>query len=298
MSRSCCSKNKRLRVRLATTIISPPAFKDTGTGYASGWALTNRYQMWNPYVALGLSVPQHVGNDEMQDKVNTDVLQMLLPFLPSSNSKPVPELVALFRLSLLIDCAAVLMRNDSITDMTKRKNLYHALFAFLTTITKCRPLVDILLEQRPTKKRSPGLQALGEEANRKSLTIDASPEGLAPSLVSCGREAYKHAKAFADLTKNAAISTEAKLGSNSLTLCVELLDFYKTVKKTAPSVLDAMAPPSNDSWVIYAEENRVTSTDDVLEGHLFQMDFRRLNQSPRGRMAFLWKELTTLTSSL
>lgn len=165
-----------------------PAFKGTGTGYASGRAFTNRYQMWNPYAASDLSFPQLVGNDEMQDKVKTDVLQMLLPFLPSSNSKPVPELVALFRLSLLVDCAAVLLRNDSITDMAKRKNLYHALFAFLTTITKCRPLLDILLEQRPTKKRSPGLQALGEEANQKSFMIDASPEGLAPSLVSCGEK--------------------------------------------------------------------------------------------------------------
>lgn len=184
--------------------------------------------------------------------------------------------------------------------MAKRKNLYHALFAFLATITKCRPLVDILLEQRPTKKRSPGLQALGEEANRKSLTIDASPEGLAPSLVSCGREAYKHANAFADLTKNATIRTEAKHGSNdeALVLCVELLDFYKTVKKTAPSALDAIAPASKDAWVIYAEENRVTFTDDVLEGHLFQMDFRRSNESPRSRMAFLWKELATLISSM
>lgn len=78
-----------------------PAFKGTGTGYASGRASTNRYQMWNPYAASGLSFPQHIGNNEMQDKVKTDVLRMLLPFLPSLNSKPVPELVALFRLSRL-----------------------------------------------------------------------------------------------------------------------------------------------------------------------------------------------------
>jgi hypothetical protein len=118
--------------------------------------------------------------------------------------------------------------------------------------------------------------------------------------VSCSQEAYKHTNAFADLTKNKAIRTEAKHGSNdeALALCVELLDFYKTVKKTAPSASDAIAPPSKDAWVNYAEENRVTFTDDVLEGHLFQIDFRRSNESPRGRMAFLWKELTTLKSSL
>jgi hypothetical protein len=276
-----------------------------GTGYSTGRAAFpfNWRSLSDPYSTSHLSFSQQVGNDETEDKFKIDVLKMLPPFLPSSISKPpqpAPELFAMFRLSLLIDCTAALLRNDSVTDMTKRKDLYHALFAFLTTVAKYPPIVSILLEQRLTKKRTPGLQALGEEGNGKALIIDVSSAGLAPSLVSCGQETRKHAKAFAGLTSNKAIMTDIESGSNkeTIALCKELLWFYETVKTVAPSAMKAIASVSRDTWTTYTEENRVTFTDDVLEVHRFQREFWTLQESPRGRIAFLWKELTTLISSL
>jgi hypothetical protein len=198
------------------------------------------------------SFSQRVGNDEKENKFKIDVLKMLLPFLPSLISKspqPAPELFAMFQLSLLIDCTAALLRNDSVTDMMKRKDLYHALFAFLTTVAKCPAIVGILLEQRLTKKRTPGLQALGEEGNRKALIIDVSSAGRAPSLVSCVQETRKHVKAFASLTSDKAVITDIESGSNKETvaLCKKLLWFYKIIKTIAPSAMNAIASVSKDA---------------------------------------------------
>lgn len=278
---------------------------DKGTGYSTGRDAFrfNRRSLSDPYSTPDLSFSQQVRNDEKEDKFKTDVLKILPPFLLSSSSKPAqpaPELFAMFRLSLLIDCTAELLRNDSVTDMTKRKDLYYALFTFLTTVAKYPALVDTLLEQWPTKKRTPGLQALGEEGNRKTLSTGISSAGLAPSLVSCSQEISKHAKAFASLTSNKAIMTDVESGSNKETieLCKELLWFYRTVKTTARSAMNAIASVSKDPWATYTEENRVAFTDDVLESHRFQREFWTSQESPRGRMTFLWKELTTLISLL
>jgi hypothetical protein len=187
-----------------------------------------------------------------------------------------------------------------VTDMTKRKGLYHAAFAFLTTVAKHPNLVAIVLEKRRTIKGGPGLQALGDVAKRHELKVDRSSAGLAPSLISCGQQAHKHAKTFAGLTSNPAIMKDVYSGGNENTvaLCRELLLFYQAVKATDPSAIKAVAPASKDPWTAYAEENRVTYTDDVLENHMFRKEFSGSRESPRGRMTFLWKELTTLTSSL
>ena len=254
---------------------------------------------------------QYDGNDGKDDKPLGDILKILLPLLPSSKSNPAPELFAMLRLSLLVDRLAALIVNDSITDITKRKDLYHSVYAFLSVIAKHPALVDIILEQRPCKKESPGLQALGQEAKRKLLKVDASSAGYALSLAACVHKVVPHAKAFAGLSKQFAAAEDVKTGDNkeAINLCIELLNFYGVIKKMAPAAMDWLAPVSRDEWKSYAEKNRVTFTDDVLQGrHMalegclpresFRGGFSMDTGSQPGRMKRLWKELADLSTSL
>jgi hypothetical protein len=84
-----------------------------------------------------------------------------------------------------------LVRNDSITDMTKRSQLYRSMLAFVTAIAKDPAFVQLLIEKRVEKKASPGLQALGEERNTKALVLNASSTGLIASLFTCANETYQ-----------------------------------------------------------------------------------------------------------
>jgi hypothetical protein len=255
-------------------------------------------------------IQKYKGNDGKDDQPIRDILKILPLFLPSPKSKPAPALVAMLRLSFLLDRLATLIANDSITNMTQRKDLYHAVYAFLTVVANHPVLVEILLEQRPSKKQSPGLQALGGEANRRLLKVDTSSAGLALSLATCVHRAVPHAKAFANLSKQFAIEEDVKSEDNkeAVNLCIELLSFYGALKKTGPVAMDRLAPTIKDEWKIYAERNRVTFTDDVLqgphtvlEGHRFQKGLRgglSATDSAPGRMKRLWKELADLSTSL
>jgi hypothetical protein len=288
---------------------SGPPSAGKGTGYTSGWGMGLRplqRSMWDQYSALDLSVQQQAGNDGKQDKSMTDILKILPPFLPSSSSKPAPELFAMFRLSLLIDRLAELIRNDSVTDMTKRKDLYYATFAFLTAVAKHPALTVLLLEQRPTKKGSSGLQALGEEANRRVLKVDASSAGLNLSLLACGQKTSQHAKAFAGLTENGIIKQNAQSGDTkeAIDLCRAFFRFTSAARETAPAAYEALILVPKDNWKAFREMSKVAFTDDVLDGHMYlephllQSGFLRFGEAPIGRMRRLHEELTTLKTSL
>jgi hypothetical protein len=86
---------------------------------------------------------------------------------------------------MLFDRVTALMRNDSIADMTKRSLLHRSVIALVTATAKHPAFVKILMEKRPEKKRSPGLQALGGEAYRKHFICDKSNTGMAATLLTC-----------------------------------------------------------------------------------------------------------------
>lgn len=67
-----------------------------------------------------------------QDHLLINTLKLLITFLPGvgSPSGPIEE-IRLYRLSFLFDKIAELLRNDSIIDITQRKDLYTEVFKFV-----------------------------------------------------------------------------------------------------------------------------------------------------------------------
>jgi hypothetical protein len=90
----------------------------------------------------GYIAPNHTVRDQKaksreekaksQDKLLCDTLKLLVAFFPGAGSPPGPhQEVALYRLSFLFDRIAELLRNDSIIDLTMRKDLYKEVFTFV-----------------------------------------------------------------------------------------------------------------------------------------------------------------------
>jgi hypothetical protein len=83
----------------------------------------------------------------------------------------------------------------------------------------------------------------------------------------------------------------------ALKVCGDVINFFKTIEKTAPNALNAGVNEQH-VWTRFQEENRVTFTDDVLMEHMFHSEFSKSTVSKPGRMATLSKEIATLTTSL
>jgi hypothetical protein len=87
-------------------------------------------------------VPSYISRDQkvksLEEKTKTqdllliNTLKLLITFLPGPGSPAAPiEEIRLYRLTFLIDRIAELLRNDSIIDITQRKDLYTEVFKFV-----------------------------------------------------------------------------------------------------------------------------------------------------------------------
>jgi hypothetical protein len=84
------------------------------------------------YVVRAPSIKSTEEKTKSQDQLLINTLKLLSTFLPGhgSPSGPVEEM-RLYRLSFLFDKIAELLRNDSIIDITQRKELYSEVLKFV-----------------------------------------------------------------------------------------------------------------------------------------------------------------------
>lgn len=84
------------------------------------------------YTARDHKVKSKEEKSKSQDKLLINTLKLLVTFLPGPGSPSGPiEEIRFYRLSFLFDKIAELLRNDSIIDITQRKELYTEVFAFV-----------------------------------------------------------------------------------------------------------------------------------------------------------------------
>jgi len=84
------------------------------------------------FVARDHKVKSREEKTKCEDKVLVDTLKLLATFLPGPGSPTGPmEEIRIYRLSFLFDKIAELLRNDSIIDITQRKDLYTEVLIFV-----------------------------------------------------------------------------------------------------------------------------------------------------------------------
>jgi hypothetical protein len=87
-------------------------------------------------------------------------------------------------------------------------------------------------------------------------------------------------------------------------MCRALFRFTSAARETAPAAYEALILVPKDNWKTFREMNKVTFTDDVLDGHMYleplllQSEFSQFGEAPIGRMRRLHEELATLKTSL
>lgn len=126
-----------------------------------------------------------------QDQLLISTLKLLITFLPGvgSPSGPIEE-IRLYRLSFLFDKITELLRNDSIIDITQRKDLYTEVFNFVQVspvhlwsspadadrpsqaVASSPDLVGLLLEERPDKSNSPGIHSIQYSSQRPGFVLE------------------------------------------------------------------------------------------------------------------------------
>jgi len=165
--------------------------KSMGVGYAGGYGPTpddleemyEEYEDEDFFDELGNFRPparpvQHTSESmsELTEKLSdtniTKIIRKLIPVLPKASGDfdpdtALPELI-LFRLSIFFDRVASLVRNDSISNMVERSELYYVIFEFLDKVSKTPGLFQLATEPR-FGSGNPGLELL-------SLASDRIPE--------------------------------------------------------------------------------------------------------------------------
>jgi hypothetical protein len=83
------------------------------------------------------------------------ITQLLTSFLPTPSAEATEELHML-RLSCLFDRVTELIRNDSMTDITERSELFTEVITFAQAIADRPGLLGLLYTERPMKMNAPG----------------------------------------------------------------------------------------------------------------------------------------------
>ena len=175
--------------------------------------------------------------EESPDSLMKETLKLLAVFLPmrsDSTSSPTanPEL-AILRLSFFLDKVIELVRNDSISYMKERCDLYHCLFDFLEFMLGHPRLLKLAFEQRIDKKHSPGLRALSSRTLDDGLPSSTGQSSSLFTLFTCMKYSNRQALVFLKLEEKHEGSSSGLPTSRrkkSVRLCKRIVNLYNIME--------------------------------------------------------------------
>lgn len=268
-----------------------------GIGYAGGW------EPYYGHASNNTPAAKFVDPElEKPDDLTVLTLKLITALLPDARSRDsnllCREILCLFRYSLLFDCLAELIRNDSIADMVERRELYAIAFTFLEAVADHSDFRQLLYEERLNMKDSPGLHALSTDRSIELPTLEQAPSEWLPSISTTGRNLYKQAQALMKIIgKNAEDILE--YSKESSRMCGIVIKAFEKIEGNDPLLkIPQSSPSSSGSWVKWCEAHSVTFSDDVLENHRYKDAFSTLKSSNKGRLTAIGKEIANMTTSL
>ncbi|CZT02407.1 uncharacterized protein RCO7_06303 [Rhynchosporium graminicola] len=234
-----------------------------------------------------------------QDDLLKDTVKILGACLPPMDSDTTLEL-DMFRLGILFDTITQLIRNDSIVDITERLEVYQATAEFVIKTANHPGLFHLLFEERPHKANTPGLGDLSLPSHISLHNLNSTSS--TKPLIACYGDTYLQVRTFLGMLRNPKTTIEVANTRHSketsrhlqdLVRCFETLD--AVVARNADPIVDAQP---EDPWARFADDNKVTFTDDVLLHHRYTENFKLLQTSNRGRLTTISKEIATLKTAL
>ncbi|MCJ1394315.1 hypothetical protein MMC18_007193 [Xylographa bjoerkii] len=297
-----------------------------GTGYGGGHG--NLYTL--PYATrfdrFGYPIMQTVMDfkktDDQTDDTTQSLFSLVTELLPLRERQNSPEgLSEMIELSFFQDRAAQLLRNDSLTDISKRGKLYHSLLAFVEKIGTHKDTRFLVTDARFSKKRSPGLAVLSsgssdEDQNSSKpskrmgkgnaegallLEVERSKDAMTSSLFQSMENLYKQSSALIKATEVSKKGFADASGQEMLALARHVTQVYDILRPEMAEDSTSESDATNSSyarWTEYNAAHRVEYTSGVMAGMHFQLMAQHIRESPRQRLRKITMELADMTTSL
>ncbi|PGG96393.1 hypothetical protein GX51_07847 [Blastomyces parvus] len=280
-----------------------------GVGYAAA-----RSMNFNPFMNLYYSGPppavleraiEFKSEDVKMDAVTEMMAGILTELIPSWNNRNLPpELRAMLQLTMLIDRATDLLRNDSIEDVSRRVGVYSSVLRFVQRIGEHPELKDIVQGQRYCKRSTAGLQAICDTVEKdweKALILGEKIPSLAERL----EQLAKQSEIIQKYTATKCIKSTSE-GKGMMKLCNEITSIYKAIGgSTGAGVAQGTTTKktglfAEEKWVKFHKKHCLVRNDAVLrhENSVYATAAAGLTVCATGRMKKLVTDIAGLSTSL
>ncbi|OJD11937.1 hypothetical protein ACJ73_09432 [Blastomyces percursus] len=281
-----------------------------GVGYAA-----EHSGNFNPFINLYYSGPspaileraiEFKGEDMKMDAVTEMMAGIVTELIPTWNNKDLPpELHAMLQLTMLIDRATDLLRNDSIEEVSKRAEVYSSVIRFVQRIGEHPELKDLVQGQRYCKLSTAGLQATCDSSEKdweKALILGEKIPSLAERL----EQLAKQSEIIQRYTATKCIKSTSE-GKVMMKLCNEITAIYKTIGGStgAGAAQKGMTMKktglfAEEKWVKFHKEHCLVRNDAVLrhENSVYASAVVKLTFCAPGRMKKLVTDIAGMSTSL
>ena len=256
--------------------------------------------------------------DAEADRMYQKLFRFVTELLPLRKDEKTPEAVSeMIELSFFQDRAAQLLRNDSMSDVSKRIPLYLALLPFVEKVGTNKDTRFLITDARYAKKKSPGLESLsvagqawdskgkGKErgpgkGSFKLLEVEKSKDSMSLSLIGCMENLSIQSSS---LLKTANKGFGDSSGKEMLALAKLIVEVYEKLKKGISQTVNSTTKKSLSSsctWKEYNTANRVNGAHELMSTLAPRIRAKAsfLVESRRNRMRKITMELADMTTSL
>ncbi|CAO2657333.1 Nn.00g034590.m01.CDS01 [Neocucurbitaria sp. VM-36] len=230
---------------------------------------------------------------EAEDKFSTVIFEFLKDLLPSLDrdigfdNDPPEAVTDMLVDSKILNYCAELLRNDSLNDATKRKELYHALLSFLQTIGMHIMASRTIFSKRPVQPETVNLLTLSFGRT------NARPTETALSLADSLRNLNTQSMLFLQSAKANETDFHSTDGQNMLLLCQQISEFSQYILAYTNEESNGDVEASMADLVISDVPD-----EQILANHAYTSKAKSIKFSPPGRFKRLITEITTLKTGL
>ncbi|KAK2750352.1 hypothetical protein FQN57_003832 [Myotisia sp. PD_48] len=250
-----------------------------------------------PPIALRHAIKFEVA-DTRTDRSVAAILGCLNEMIPGPSNKNLPlELSAMFRLSLLLDKVADLLRNDSLDDCTKRSNIYHAAIELVCKLSAHPELIGLVQGPRYHKQQTPGLEAISSTSSRSNKNAIVLGEKI-PSLGERFKLLAKQSEIVLSAARSPYLSTRD--ARPLLDLCEDISAVYRKIAtEGGQNHGNDGLTRKVDKWEVFHQEHGVLRDENVVsQDHAYYNEAMRMTYSRKGRMKRLVTEVANMVTSL
>ncbi|KAF2467196.1 uncharacterized protein BDR25DRAFT_395341 [Lindgomyces ingoldianus] len=318
MDQQYCSEKLREAAKTGTRRVGSSSYShhDTGIGYGGGrpgedLAYANSmkpimytsgpgHQFLQPKPAQDAGKMKAQNAQQVSDSFIHMVLGFLVELLPSLDRQssfdmdPPEAVVSMLLNSKILNKAAELLRNDSLEDATKRKDLYQALLNFLRAIGNHHVTASkTMFSERVLRPDTVNLLTLSFGGNPGS---GKAKEDTSSSLGDCLRNLNLQSNMMLQGAQLNEKEFRNQEGQDMLWLCRQVSDLseYLLVNTKAGSgaVSKNQEAENINHCIVEVPDQQ------IFANYHYAATARAITQSPPGRMKRLITEITTLTTGL